>query len=122
MLAAIGAAVVPWKTAALRARWEAPCAQPGAPARVIVRAPDAPDGGVAEITVVIETPTERLVRPSERVVLRDGSGELALSLDYPYEGRVAGSYRYWAEVRVGALVARTERPIAYSVRDARWFA
>ena len=122
MLAVLGTACLPWRTAHNRARWEAPVAQPGALARLEVCAPDAPLDALARVVLVLSTPRETLVLEESELRLKNGVGHLEVSLTYPYEGLVAGTYSYRAEIHVGHRVLKTRKPVHYEVGSPSCFA
>ena len=122
MLAALGAAWWPWGSAAPRARWEDPIAQPGGSARLEVSAPDARGQTAARVTLVITTPRETVRLDRGVVVLEAGRGALQVPLDYPYEELVAGRYAYHAEIQGLGQAARTTRPVRYEIREPTCFA
>ena len=122
MLAVLGTTCLPWRTAHNRARWDAPVAQPGGLARLEVYAPDAPSGGLARVILVVSTPRETLRLEGDSLRIERGVGQLEVSLPYPYESPVPGSYSYEAEIHVGQLVLKTERPVRYQVGAPSCFA
>ena len=122
MLAAFGAALVPWRTADHTARWEAPVAQPGALARLTVCAPPARGAGTARVVLVVSTPQELLRMDAGAVEIEGGRGVCDVALKYPYERLVAGPYVYGAEVHLEGVVFKTAQPIRYQLGEPSCFA
>jgi hypothetical protein len=54
--------------------------------------------------------------------MHEGLGQLEISLPYPYEGVVSGTYSYSAEVHVGRRVLKTAKPVQYEVGSPSCFA
>ena len=122
ILAVLGAACLPWRTAHNRARWESPVAQPGGLARLEVCAPDAPSGALARVILVVSTPRETLRLEGGSLRLEGGLAQAEVTLAYPYEGPVVGSYSYEAEIHVGHMVLKTGKPVRYQVGAPSCFA
>lgn len=101
-IAAAGTAAVvgpgPW-TARASLTWASVAGFPGRPNRLALQAPDLPDGAVVQITVQVEGPDpDRPVTVLSTLTAEVTSGQVEVEapMTYPYEGRLAGDYRYVA--------------------------
>ncbi len=122
MLAAVAAAVWPWRTADYTARWEAPIAQPGVLARLEVCAPAARGTANARVVLIVSTPREEIRREVGTLRLEEGRGAREIALEYPYERLVPGPYGYRVEVHLDGRVVKSARPIRYQIGAPSCFA
>ena len=122
-IAAAGTAAVvgpgPW-TARASLTWGSVAGFPGRPNHLALEAPDVPDGSEVTITVQVEGPDpERRVTvlATLTALVTAGQAEVEAPMTYPYEGRLAGEYRYIAEASWRGATVRTRAPATYSVID-----
>ena len=122
-IAAAGTAAVvgpgPW-TARATLAWGSVAGFPGRPNHLSLQAPDLPDGTEVAIAVHVEGPDpERATTPLTTVTVAviGGQAQVEATMTYPYEGRLAGEYRYVAEASWRGATVRTSAPATYSVID-----
>jgi hypothetical protein len=122
-IAAAGTAAVvgpgPW-TARASLTWSSVAGFPGRPNRLALQAPDLPDGAAVEITVQVEGPDPEqpvTVLATLTAHVSGGHAEVESAMTYPYEGRLAGEYRYVADASWRGATVQTSAPATYSVID-----
>lgn len=94
---------------------------PDRPVSIRVRARRVSDGAIGQVRLLIETPREEIVRDLGPVEFAGGEAALDAALVYPYDTRVAGTYRYRAEIIVDGARVVTATPAEYAVRPFHWF-
>ena len=124
-LAAAGSASVlgpgPWTSRATLS-WEALEGFPGRPNGLRFEAPDLPEGAEVEVIVSVHGPhpdTPTVALQTARARVDGGVARIDAPLTYPYDVRVAGTYRYVAQVHWRGSTLWTVAPATYAVRS--WF-
>ena len=105
----------------VRASFDVTDGFPDRPVNIHVAAQALPDGVEVSGVLTVRTPTETVTVDIPAVALKAGQATIPVTLVYPYDTRVPGTYSYSASLDVGGRRVITQAPAVYDVRRIVWF-